>query len=85
MKRKSAKSSAKRFAATPAIKTLIATKGYTQASIARTTGLHESYVSRIVSGERSPRVEVVSMIARVLGVSVERLMHSIALGSGKAA
>lgn len=84
MNRKSSKTT-KRFAATPAIKILIASRGYTQAGIARTTGLHESYVSRIVSGERSPRVEVVSKIARVLGVSVERLMHSIALGAGKAA
>ena len=50
----------------------------TQADLARLTGLGESYISRIISGDRELKAaHTMVTIASTLGVSVEDLIASI--------
>jgi transcriptional regulator with XRE-family HTH domain len=50
----------------------------TQADLARLTGLNESYISRIISGDRELKaVTTIVKIAATLGISVEDLVAAI--------
>lgn len=50
----------------------------TQADLARLTGLDESYISRIISGDRELKaVTTIVKIAATLGVSVEDVVAAI--------
>lgn len=49
-------------------------EGVTQASLARTLGLHQSTVSRKLSGEIAWRVNELDILARSLGLPLARLL-----------
>jgi transcriptional regulator with XRE-family HTH domain len=45
--------------------------GFSQAAVARQAGVTDSYMSLVLSGQRTPRLPVAARIARVLGVSLD--------------
>ncbi|HHV42817.1 MAG TPA: helix-turn-helix domain-containing protein [Clostridiaceae bacterium] len=49
-------------------------KGITQRELAKLTGVTEVTISRYLSGERKPRIEIIAKIAEVLNVSVDHLL-----------
>ena len=49
-------------------------KDITQRELAKLIGVTEVTISRYVSGERSPRVEIVSKIADILNVTTDYLL-----------
>jgi len=56
----------------------------TLSDVSRSTGVSLSHVSRIMSGQRKPSLDVASKIAAYLGVSIEELMHMLdACGGGQ--
>lgn len=55
--------------------------GFTRASLAAKLGVDQSYVSRIVSGGRTPSLEVAVAMAGYLGVPLVELAHVLATGT----
>ena len=48
-----------------------------QAAIARSQGIDQSYISRIISGEREPRRAQAKLIAAALGMTVEEFFEAL--------
>lgn len=53
---------------------IINKKDITQRELAKLTGVTEVTISRYLSGERKPRIEIISKIAEVLNVSIDYLL-----------
>ena len=56
------------------IRTLLKNSGMSQRELAERVGATESAVSKYISGERTPRAEVLANIATALGTTVEYLL-----------
>lgn len=48
-----------------------------QSAIARSQGIDQSYLSRIVKGERSPRLDHARLIAAAIGMTLEEFLEAI--------
>lgn len=55
-------------------KGLMAEKSVTQKELAKVTGISESSISRYLSGELEPRMDILSNISRALGTTVSYLV-----------
>ena len=55
-------------------KGLMTEKSVTQKELAKVTGISESSISRYLSGELNPRMDILSNISRALGTTVSYLM-----------
>ena len=55
-------------------KGLMTEKSVTQKELAKVTGISESSISRYLSGELEPRMDILSNISRALGTTVSYLM-----------
>lgn len=44
-----------------------------RSEVARETGLHVSYVSRVLAGKRNPPLTVAAKVAKAVGVSLDEL------------
>jgi len=53
---------------------LLDDKDITQRELAQRIGVTEVTISRYLNGERKPRIEIISKIAEVLGVSIDYLL-----------
>ena len=56
------------------IKELMNSKNVTQRELANAIMINESAMSRYISGERAPRIDVLTKISRYFNVSIEELM-----------
>lgn len=61
------------------VKGLREKRGWSQVDLAREAGLAPALLSRLLSGERNPRMDHVSAIARALGVTVIELTEGTAV------
>lgn len=53
---------------------LLKKEGITQRELANKIQINESALSRYISGERTPRIDIVTKLARYFNVSVEELL-----------
>ena len=58
----------------PRLRALRRRRGVTQADLATTTGISESTLSRLESGQRRPNLELLLPLARALGVPLDELI-----------
>ncbi|MFJ3457257.1 helix-turn-helix transcriptional regulator [Scandinavium goeteborgense] len=58
--------------------------GITQAQLAEALGKPQSFIAKVESGER--RLDVVEFVhlARLVGMEIKEIVHSLALGNGAA-
>lgn len=56
------------------IKELMNSKKVSQRDLANAIQINESAMSRYISGERTPRIDILTKIARYFNVSIEELM-----------
>lgn len=56
------------------IRMLMEDKKFTQKELANLSGITEASMSKYLSGERTPRIDVVVNIANALGVTVDELI-----------
>ena len=56
------------------IKELMIDKGVTQRDLANAIHINESAMSRYISGERTPRIDILTKLARFFDVSIEELI-----------
>ncbi|MHB1651372.1 MAG: helix-turn-helix domain-containing protein [Desulfitobacteriaceae bacterium] len=57
------------------IKRLRKRKGWTQARLAKVTGLSASYISAIEEGRDHPRIKAIAIIASCLEISLQTLLE----------
>lgn len=48
--------------------------GYSQKQLSKLSGITEASMSKYLSGERTPRIDVVVSLAKALGISVDELI-----------
>jgi len=58
------------------LRAVLAARGITVYRLAQLTGITQSHVYRLVSGEQQPSLDVAGRIADALGVTVDELRHS---------
>lgn len=56
------------------IKKLMNSKNVSQRDLAKAISINESAMSRYISGERTPRIDILTKIARYFNVSIEELI-----------
>ena len=56
------------------VKELMTIKNINQKELSRLSGITEASVSRYLTGERTPRMDIIINFAKALGVSVEYLL-----------
>ncbi len=56
------------------VRELMAEKGINQKELSQLSGITEASVCRYLKGDRTPRIDIVSNFARVLGVNVDYLL-----------
>ena len=55
-------------------KSIMAEKGVSQKELAKVSGISESSISRYLSGDLEPRMDILSNISRALGTTVSYLL-----------
>ena len=50
-------------------------KGWTQATLAKETGLSRGYIAAIEEGRKHPRLKTLAIIAEKLGVGIDELIE----------
>ena len=50
-------------------------KGWTQAKLAKVTGLSRGYIAALEEGKGNPRIKTLAIIAEILGVGIEELIE----------
>lgn len=58
------------------VKELMRVKNINQKELSQLSGITEASVSRYLTGERTPRMDIIINFARALGVSVEYLLDN---------
>ena len=56
------------------VKNLMNSKGISQRDLANAIQINESAMSRYISGERTPRIDILTKIARYFDVTIEELI-----------
>ena len=56
------------------IKELMSVKGISQRDLANAIQINESAMSRYISGERTPRIDILAKLARYFDVSIDELI-----------
>ena len=56
------------------IRELMNTRGISQRDLAKAIHINESAMSRYISGERTPRIDILTKLARFFDVSIEELI-----------
>ncbi|MCD1266699.1 transcriptional regulator [Shinella sumterensis] len=50
-------------------------KGLSQEDVAHAADVHQTYLSGVEGGKRNPSIDVLSRIAKALGVDISELFH----------
>jgi len=57
------------------VRNLMNEKGINQKQLSKETGITESSISRYLSGERTPRIDIIMNFAEALGVNPDSLLN----------
>lgn len=63
------------------IKELMSSKDITQRELANAIQIKESAMSRYISGDRKPRIDILTKIARYFNVSIDELMDESSINA----
>lgn len=59
-------------------------RGFSKAALAERAGLHQTYIGMLESGKSSPTLDSANLLAKALGVTLEKMIAEAQIVCGKA-